>query len=306
LAILARLRRRRLPTVITLHDYWWVCANGLLLTNYDATVCAGPRGYLNCTRCAVARGGARLWPAAPVLWASLRRRADLLRRGAAAADLLLTPSAFVAEWHAAQGFPTARVRPLGVDLAVGPRTRAPARPLRLAMIGGLSLQKGVHVVVDAVSRHADDMTLTVAGTGEDRAFVADLRRRAGPNVTWAGRLDRAGVAALLAASDAVLVPSLSYETFSLTLHEAWAAGVPVIASDLGVMARAVRHGVDGLLVPPGDVDAWAATLARLAAAPQELARLAQGIQPPPTVARHLELLQQDYADVWAARAGRVA
>ncbi len=303
LAILGRLRGHGLPTIITLHDFWWICANAQLLTNYDATICAGPRAYLNCTRCAVARGGPALWPAAPALWASLGLRGRILRQGLADADLLITPTRFTAEWHAAHGVPQERmrVRPWGVEMACVHRTRVADPPVRLATIGGLSWQKGVHIAVDAATRIGEGVSLTVAGSGDDAVYAADLQRRAGANVTFVGRLERAGVAALLAEVDAVLIPSLWYETYSLTLHEAWAAGVPVIASDLGVMADAVTHDVDGLLVAPGDVDAWAVTFSRLAAAPHELTRLARGIQPPPTVDQHINTLLQDYADVLAAR-----
>lgn len=303
LAAPAQLRTRGLPTVITLHDYWWFCANAQLLTNYDATLCGGPRGHINCTRCALARGGSGLIPVAPLLWASLRVRDRLLRRGLAAADLVIAPSRFVADLHMARGLDAARVRvrPWGVESLPAARAYAPQRPLRLATVGGLAWQKGVHIAVDAATRCGDAVTLAVAGSGDDLAYVDDLRRRAGKNVTFLGRLDRNGVACLLAESDALLLPSLWYETYSLILHEAWAAGVPVIASDLGVLAATVRHGVDGLLVAPGDVAAWHAVLARLAAAPEELVRLARAIQPPPTLSQCVAALLQDYAQLLRAR-----
>lgn len=305
LAILDRLHSAELPTVVTLHDYWWVCANAQLLTNYDAGICAGPRAYLNCTRCAVARGGPALWPAAPVLWASLGWRGRRLRQGLHAADLLVTPTHFTAAWHTSHGAPQERmrVRPWGVDLPPVQRTRRTELPLHFAVIGGLAWQKGVHVAIDAATQMADSVRLTVAGVGDDAAYVADLQRRAGSNVTLVGRVDRAAVAALLAEVDAVLVPSLWYESYSLALHEAWAAGVPVLASDLGVMAHTITHDVDGLLLAPGDVAAWAAAFTRLAAAPQELTRLAHGIQPPPSVDSHIDTLLQDYAEVLTARTG---
>lgn len=303
LAVLTRLREQRLPTVVTLHDYWWVCANAQLLTNYDASICAGPRGYLNCTRCALARGGPGLLPAAPLLWASLLRRGQLLHQGLADADLVIAPSRFVAAQHLAHGLNPARVRvrPWGVETAPTPRAYAPRRPLRLALIGGLAWQKGVHIAVEAATRCTADVTLAVAGSGDDSAYVNDLQRRAGSNIRFLGRLDRAGVNALLAESDALLIPSLWYETYSLVLHEAWAAGLPVIASDLGVLAATVRHDVDGVLVAPGDVAAWAATFARLAAHPNELIRMARAIQPPPSVAQAAAALLQDYDALLRAR-----
>ncbi|HRA68754.1 MAG TPA: glycosyltransferase [Caldilinea sp.] len=86
------LHTRRIPYVVTLHDYWWQCANANLLTNYDATPCDGPQAYLNCTRCAVARAGSTAaWGAAPLLWGVLADRNRRLHPLLASAAALLTP-----------------------------------------------------------------------------------------------------------------------------------------------------------------------------------------------------------------------
>jgi len=84
---------------------------------------------------------------------------------------------------------------------------------------------------------------------------------------------------MLADADAVVVPSLWHETFSMLAHEAFAVGTPVIASALGALPEIVRHEENGLLVPPGDVSAWAATLHRFASDAGLRARLRAGILP---------------------------
>lgn len=69
LSLLAVLRERRIPYLVTLLDYWWLCANANLLTNHGHQRCGGPRASLNCTRCVVARSGSPLaWGASPALW----------------------------------------------------------------------------------------------------------------------------------------------------------------------------------------------------------------------------------------------
>jgi glycosyltransferase involved in cell wall biosynthesis len=299
LALLDRPVAAGIPFVISLHDYWWVCANSQLITDYDHTVCGGPVGYVNCTRCAVARAGAAAWPVAPALWGSLAWRGKRLVGGLAHAAALLAPTRFVAEWYAAHGAPrtTLQVLPLGVDRPPGfCREPSPHTPLRLGLLGGLVRQKGSHIAVDAVAALGDRVELWVAGAdGPDAAYAAALRRRATPNVRFLGPLDRAEVWRLLAQVDALLVPSLSYETYSYALHEALAAGVPVLASDLGAMAGAVTDGVTGRLAPPGDVTAWAKALAEWAADPTVLTRLAAAIRPPLTVAAHVAQLLTVYA-----------
>ena len=74
----------------------------------------------------------------------------------------------------------------------------------------------------------------------------------------------------------LVVPSVWYENMPLTIWEAFRNGVPVVTSDFGGMAEAVRDGQSGLLFPRGDARALAAGLGRLAADRTLLARLARG------------------------------
>jgi glycosyltransferase involved in cell wall biosynthesis len=84
---------------------------------------------------------------------------------------------------------------------------------------------------------------------------------------------------MLAQIDVLVVPSIWYETFAFVISEAFAAGVPVVASRLGPMADRVRHEVDGLLVKPNDVPALRHALQRLCHNPELLDKLRSGIEP---------------------------
>jgi glycosyltransferase involved in cell wall biosynthesis len=72
---------------------------------------------------------------------------------------------------------------------------------------------------------------------------------------------------------AVIVPSTCYEGMPMTIIEAYAAGVPVIASNLGSMASAVRDGETGLLFEPGNSDELAKTVLWLIEHPAEMMRM---------------------------------
>ncbi len=184
------------------------------------------------------------------------------------------------------------------------RTR-PGRPLRVACIGGLAWQKGVHVVVEAFERLAGPAELWVAGSETfDPAYAQQLRAQAGPRVRFLGGLSRAQVWACLAEVDVLAVPSLWYEAFSLIAHEAFAAGVPVIATRLGALAEVVRDDVNGLLIPPGDVGAWAAACQRLADEPSLLERLRAGVRAPLDMAQHVQRLCSVYARALAESGDR--
>lgn len=302
-ALLRPIRRRGLPFVITLHDYWWVCPNAQLLTNYSQQVCDGPRAHLNCARCVLARAGrSRLWLAIPPLMGLLAWRVRLLRQALRTACRLIAPTKFVRDWCAVHSAPleSLMVIPHGIEYAAprSSRRREPGGPVRFAYVGGLSWQKGVHIAVEAFGGVRGAGELWIAGDESfDPAYASRLRVQASSGVRFLGRLTREEVWETLAQVDAVVAPSLWYETFSLTVHEAFAAGVPVIASRLGALAEAVRDGVDGLLVPPGDVDAWRAALQRLVDKPDLLARLQANVRPPVTLEEHLDRLESLYAQL---------
>jgi glycosyltransferase involved in cell wall biosynthesis len=84
---------------------------------------------------------------------------------------------------------------------------------------------------------------------------------------------RDDVAEVLQAADVFVHPAVWGEAFGLTIAEAMAAGLPVVASRVGGIPELVTHGETGLLVPPGDAGALAGALNLLAADAQERARL---------------------------------
>jgi glycosyltransferase involved in cell wall biosynthesis len=300
-ALVDVLRRRGIPYVITLWDFWWVCANAQLLTNYGQQVCDGPRAYLNCARCALARvDRPGLWPALPPLAGAMALRNRLLRRVMAGAGALIAPTPFVRRWYAAHGAPldTLEVVEPGLEgtpeiSSAEPRTEG---PVRFAYIGGLSWQKGLHVLLEAFRGVDGAAELWIAGDESfDPAYVARLRAQAPPNVRFLGRLTREEVWRTLARVDVVTVPTLWYETFSFIISEAFMAGAPVVASGLGPLADRVRHGVDGVLVPPGDVPAWREALQRIVSDRDWLEHLRRQVPTPWTLDEHVDQMEALYA-----------
>ena len=299
------IQQRKIPYLITLWDFWWICANAQLLTNYSHQLCDGPQAYLNCARCALARAGhPQLAPALPALAGWLGWRNYRLRRIMAAASRLVAPTEFVQSWYAEHGAPASNliVVPPGLEVEPIPRQRRqPDRPVRFVYIGGLSWQKGLHVLVEAFSQVVGAAELWIAGDESfDPIYVARLRERASPNVRFLGKLTREQVWQTLAQIDTVLVPALWYETFSFIVSEAFAAGVPVVASRLGPLADRVRNDLDGLLVPPGNVAAWQTALQRLVDEPDLLAHLQANVRPPVTLDEHLTRVESLYAQVVGA------
>jgi glycogen(starch) synthase len=136
------------------------------------------------------------------------------------------------------------------------RRYADTGPL-LVFSGRLVYEKGVHDLLRAMSRlrrRHPGIRLVIAGTGpHDSALREQARRlRLGRSVRFAGFVADDELAALAAAADCAVVPSI-YEPFGLVALEAAAAGTPLVVADVGGLRELVDHGITGLRFSPGDV-----------------------------------------------------
>lgn len=203
---------------------------------------------------------------APRVWSGLRR----VVYPRAHAVVVQTPE--VRAW--AEAFlPSERVRAIPNPVLLPTEAFGDAQPAdipserrRVVAIGRLHRQKGFDTLIHAFAKcHAAEpaWSLTIIGEGDERprleALAADLGIAAA--VEMPGRVQNPF--AILRGAE-LFVLSSRYEGFPNVLLEAMAVGTPVIATDCrSGPGRIVRHGVDGILVPPDDVDAMADAMATL-------------------------------------------
>ncbi len=140
----------------------------------------------------------------------------------------------------------------------------PLKPLWV-IAGRLEEQKAHDVLFEALSRlvkNGFDFTLVVAGDGSRRSWLEQQALSLGlsPRVQFVGQLEDVG--SLLAASDAVLLPS-RWEGLPLVLLEGMARARPIVATAVGGVGDVLTDGVHGTLVPAGDVEALAEALMNL-------------------------------------------
>jgi glycosyltransferase involved in cell wall biosynthesis len=214
---------------------------------------------------------------------------------------LIAPTDFVRQTYRQLGVEPANIQviPHGIrppDTKPVPGTKT-AAPLRVTYIGGLAPQKGIHILIQAVNQLPPDL-VSLNIYGDLTAFpdyISGLKNQIQhPAIEFKGLLPHESLWNALAESDVVVVPSLWYETASLIIQEAFAAGVPVLASNIGALKERVRDGLDGRLFPPGDAAALSNILAELAQNPQNLSVLAAQIQPVFTIDQHQTAVQQCY------------
>lgn len=304
------------PTCATLHDYWFLCPKSQLIDHVGG-LCAGPKGGVNCALCAAERVNApalaALSPAlAPLFWLRQQR----VRRAYAACDVLMAPSDFLLQTAVDAGLPRDRLRRVhfGLDSAAPlPRVpRPPGGPLRVAYLGAIDPSKGVHVLLEACrSLEPERVQVAVYGSFDsapagyaDRLRALAAASAYGPPVLR-GALAHDRVPAMLVATDVLVVPSVWYENAPLVIAEAFAAGVPVVASNQGALAEQVRDGVDGLLFARDDAGALAATLQGLADDDGLLERLRAGIQAGRSRDEHVNEVEAVYRELVEMTAPRI-
>jgi glycosyltransferase involved in cell wall biosynthesis len=158
-----------------------------------------------------------------------------------------------------------------------PAPEAPVLPLRnelrgsygsqsgtlLAFAGRLTEQKDVDTLLAAM-RGLPDATLVLLGDGPERSRLERLAQEygLGERTRFLGAGEREDVLRLSRAADAVVLSS-TWENLPHTVVEALSVGTPVVATAVGGVPEVVEDGVNGLLVPPGDVEALAEALRRL-------------------------------------------
>jgi len=173
--------------------------------------------------------------------------------------------------------------------------------LRLAFVGRLDPTKGVHVLIRAVrSLPSVRIALDIFGIAQHEGgkhYEQTLRAMSnGDNrIQFRAPVSADQVVPVLRNYDLLAVPSQWLETGPLVVLEAFAAGIPVIGPRLGGIAELVTDGVNGILVEPNSVPAWAAALEKIWREPESLKNLRAQIQPPRTMSKVAEEMANLYS-----------
>lgn len=325
-------RRVGVPTVATLHDYWFLCPRITLLRS-NGERCLDPATVADCTWCLMAerrryrllgtaaatlgrprrqgesRRGPFGWPLDDRLLGRLDDRRTYLRRMLQSVDQVIAVAPLIRDLLVADGLSPARVRLIPTGLDVNGWRGVPHTSshgvLRIGYLGQIAPHKGIHVLVKAFRRLVPGRTVPELHIYGDRTrfpqYGARLEQLAAGHsrIRFHGGYDNRRVEAMLSQLDVIVVPSVWFETGPVVVMEAFAAGVPVVVSRLPNQQYRVRDEVDGLLFSPGDVDDLARQLQRLIDEPALLRRLAEGVAPVHTLEDEMVEIEALYRGVLA-------
>ena len=319
------------PLVYTATDFWTICPV-VDLRRHDGVMCEGP-DLVHCPRCVASRYPntrmkARLdrVPNAALRIAgvlsetllsekihslsqlrALKERPGHIREKMAHVDHIIVYTRLMRDLLLANGIGEGKIgiSHYGIDtsnILKAPRNRSLPPLLRVGFIGTLAPHKGCDILIRAFESLPPglDATLTVYGNLQRfRSFVEELRGLAGGDerITFAGPFQREKVGRVLSEIDVLVVPSRWYENAPGVVFEAFAAGAPVVATDLGGISEFVKHEVNGLLFERENAEDLARQLRRLGEEPGLIERLRGGIGPVKTVEENADELEKLYGNL---------
>jgi glycosyltransferase involved in cell wall biosynthesis len=315
LMLVRAAKQRGLPVLFTYHSPTVSCQRGTLML-FGKEMCDGVLKVRRCTSCSLEGRGLPRWASGPLsympfrcarglekanlsggIWTALRMTELVRTQHEAFHALMQEVDGVVAlsEWARTvlvrNGVPASKITLLQHWLPTAQDTQeaminVAEIPLRVAFLGRTDKYKGADTLVQAV-RAAPGLSVEVHLYGvvqskADHEYWTSLKSLAAQDarIRFLPPLPNDKVASVLRCYHVLAVPSRWVENRPLVVLESFAAGTPVIGSDLGGIAELVRHQDDGLLVESENVRAWADALRRCAEDRHFLARLRKNAQLP--------------------------
>ena len=246
-AVYDACREARVPVVQTLHNFRLFCANSFFYR--DGKVCEDCMGKFfptpavihNCYR------DSRIGSAVVGTMQTVHRIRGTWRDRV---DRYIALTDFARNKFIEGGLPANKITVKPNFVSVDPGCGEGQGNYAL-FVGRLSPEKGLETLLAAWEKLGDRIGLKIIGDGPLSPTVEQAANRI-PGVEWMGRQSRDQLQAFMKNAQVLIFPSLWYETFGLVVIEAYAAGVPVIASNLGTMSLLIDPGRTGLLFRAGD------------------------------------------------------
>lgn len=170
-----------------------------------------------------------------------------------------------------------RIIPNGIDVRrfsadISPLSEFRDGKTNILFVGRLEKRKGFGSLLKAyaqVRRRTDKVRLIIVGPGTRLRgkYEKEVEREGIRDITFAGYVSLDDLPRYYATADIFCAPATGGESFGIILLEAMASGKPIVATSIAGYASVMTDGVEGIMVPPKDVDALASAIERLAGDP---------------------------------------
>lgn len=287
-------KKRSLPIVYTLHDYWLMCPRGQFMQMHSEehnlwAACDGQEDRKCATQC-YARyfsGDDMEKEQDLAYWQNwVSRRMAHIRDVVDQVDLFISPARYLkSRYENDFGLPASKSIYLdyGFDRSrMDNRERVQVEPFTFGYIGTHIPAKGIHHLIEAFGLLKGECQLRIWGRdrGQDsralRAIANSLPEDRRQSIIWMPEYKNQQITRdVFNYTDAIVTPSIWVENSPLVIHEAQQAGVPVITADAGGMQEYVGHEENGLLFEHRNVESLAQQMQRLVDSPEFANELGQ-------------------------------
>lgn len=260
-SILPILKKHNIPIVQTLHDYKLVAPNYNLLTNNAIDESSLGGKYYN----TLLKKSMKNSYSASALAAVEMYAHKWLQVYEKNVDCFISPSQFLKNKVLSTGIKLKRIEVLPNFIDTTQIKPQYSHKAYILYVGGLYKEKGVDLLIDSLAKIEYSLPLRIVGEGPERKA---LELQAGnQNVTFYGHLEKSALIAQLQNALAVVVPSRWYENYPFAVLEAFAAGKPVVAANIGGLPEMVIPGQTGWLFEPDDTEDLSALLTTISSNP---------------------------------------
>lgn len=333
--LIKETKKRNIPVVLTLHDYWLLCQRGQFLKR-DLSLCPEQKDH-ECVKCLIEpyasfcgkkgrfipllkRNIGDFFGVSPWLKtiyqklkisreeehiALIQERMKHIYEMIGLVDVFISPSRCLMHRFTGCGIPAGKIMYLdyGFDTESFERIqRTRSDKLRFGYIGTLIPSKGIHILIEAFNTfQVKDIELKIYGKEipyDGFPHYGDYLRNTvrTEKIRFMGEYHFKEIVRILPEIDVMVVPSLWNENSPLVIHEAFLARVPVIASRCGGVTELIQHEMNGLLFERGNADDLRRAIENVIQSPQLLEKFRQNIPRVKTIQENTEEIINIYND----------
>lgn len=322
-ALIEIAKKKGIPSVLTLHDYWFICPSVQLLRD-DYSICSGPNeNASNCFECwnnTQARyitnylfkfGNPLLMRTFEEFFRfflkSLNEKGDFLKRKKYMkkllfkVDKLIAPSKFLKKFFVKYGIPSNQIVYLnnGYNLnLIKDVKKKKKNKIVFGFVGALAKHKGVDIAINAFNKiKTYNAELKIYGNVNTRSkYFKELSKTIkNPNIKLVGKFKH--IKEPYSEIDILIFPSIWYENCPLVILEAFITKTPIIASNIGALPEFIKNKENGLLFKVGNSNDLNEKINLIIDNPHLISRFKQNIPSVKTISKHVKELETIYIEL---------
>jgi glycosyltransferase involved in cell wall biosynthesis len=242
--------RKNIKVVLTLHDHWGFCHKNTLI-KLGTEICGDYRKCAECLPFVKDEDGNQV---------PIRLRRDFLAVALRSVDVFISPSQYLADAYIRAGFPPERFRVIwyGMDVRRFEKIAKvqDGEHIRFSLVSYMGRHKGVHTLLEALPllSRKRKVKINFVGEGAERDSYERRARELGweKSVRFWGHVDNRSIERVYQETDVLVLPSVWPENQPVSITEAMASRIPVIASRIGGIPELVEDGNTGYLFEAGN------------------------------------------------------